>query len=247
MHVLLQAAVAYCGDVAKFKTPHDVLCGLDLILRKAPISGTLHVLGTWYWPRVRPTDTTRWIEDKTVFMLASRELVAEYLATAREHGLSPTTLLGRRKSAPYTLTEAMHEVRPIGNGRWLINLFHKYGIRDCLYCPFTQWTLAYSSSRPIDVRLEVQLALSMAANAAVGRIEKLKRFPQMAADLPLSARELEVLRLAASGLTASQIAAKLGLGTNTVRHAIERATRRLKAKNVVQAVAQAICQGFIDC
>jgi hypothetical protein len=49
-------------------------------------------------------------------MLNSGGLASDYLATAREHGLSTTTLLARQKSAPFTLTEAMRELRPTGDG-----------------------------------------------------------------------------------------------------------------------------------
>jgi DNA-binding CsgD family transcriptional regulator len=242
---LLNAATRFCADTSGFTEPIAVLRGLDAILRPLRITEALHVLGAWFWPMTHPTDANGWVEGRTVFMLESNNLISDYLATARIHGISSTTLIARQKSVPYTLTEATREIRPTGDERWLIELLRRHGIRDALYCPFTRWTLAYGSPRRIDLAPTPRYTLHMTASAAVGQIEKLKRYPRMLTKNPLSAREVELLTLAAQGLTASVIAAKLQIKTKTVQHYIENASRKLKASNTAQAVAEALHQGFI--
>jgi DNA-binding NarL/FixJ family response regulator len=62
----------------------------------------------------------------------------------------------------------------------------------------------------------------------------------------LSARELEVLRLASRGLTGAQIAEQLCLSESTIETHVRRAVQALGAHNRVHAVALAIGQGLID-
>lgn len=242
---LPSAALRYCGEVAKFMEPIAVLRGLDETLRGIRSVEAINVFGVWYWPSTAPNDVERWVDGKTVFMLASKDLIADYLAIVRVRGVAPTTLLARRKSAPFTLTEAMREVRPTGNGRWIITLLRNHGIRDCLYCPYTRWTLAYSSHQPIRIASEARSLLGMAATAAVGRIEKLKHFPAMATKVQLSPRELEILQLLSTGLTGNIVGKELGLSARTVHRHIANICKKLGAKNTAHAVAEAIRQGLI--
>jgi DNA-binding NarL/FixJ family response regulator len=60
-----------------------------------------------------------------------------------------------------------------------------------------------------------------------------------------SEREIHTLRLASHGKTAAEIATELELSVKTVRHHVEKVTRKLDAKNVTEAVAEAIRQGII--
>jgi DNA-binding NarL/FixJ family response regulator len=62
----------------------------------------------------------------------------------------------------------------------------------------------------------------------------------------LSARELEVLSLAARGLTGLQIAEHLHLSESTVETHVRRAVQALGAQNRVHAVALAIGLGLIE-
>jgi len=63
---------------------------------------------------------------------------------------------------------------------------------------------------------------------------------------PLSPRELEVLRLAAAGLTNQQIAERLVISVRTVKKHIENIHGKLGAQNRTQAAARARELGLLD-
>ncbi|SDW66074.1 response regulator transcription factor [Paenibacillus sp. CF384] len=65
------------------------------------------------------------------------------------------------------------------------------------------------------------------------------------AENPLTEREQEVLRLAASGLTASDIAGRLFLSAGTVRNYLSEAIQKLAAKNRIDAIGIAEKNGWI--
>ena len=65
------------------------------------------------------------------------------------------------------------------------------------------------------------------------------------ADLRLSPRQTECLRLAAAGKTSLEIAATLGLSSRTVDQYVGEACERLKVRNRVQAVAKAFALGLL--
>jgi DNA-binding NarL/FixJ family response regulator len=62
----------------------------------------------------------------------------------------------------------------------------------------------------------------------------------------LTAREREVLRLLAEGLAHEKIGGYLGIGAETVRTHLRKASERLGAANRTQAVATALRLGIID-
>ena len=66
------------------------------------------------------------------------------------------------------------------------------------------------------------------------------------ADLRLSPRQIECLRLAAAGQTSREIAATLGLSSRTVDQYVGEACERLKVRNRVQAVAKAVELGLFS-
>lgn len=66
------------------------------------------------------------------------------------------------------------------------------------------------------------------------------------ADIRLSPRQIECLRLAAAGQTSLEIAASLGLSSRTVDQYVGEACERLKVRNRVQAVAKAFELGLIS-
>jgi putative two-component system response regulator len=59
-------------------------------------------------------------------------------------------------------------------------------------------------------------------------------------------RELEILRLIASGLVNKQIAQHLGLSLNTVRNHVQNVLYKLQAHSKLEAVATAVREGVID-
>jgi DNA-binding NarL/FixJ family response regulator len=62
----------------------------------------------------------------------------------------------------------------------------------------------------------------------------------------LTKREQEVLALLADGLAHDEIAERLGIGSETVRTHIRKASSRLGAATRTQAVATALRQGWIS-
>lgn len=64
--------------------------------------------------------------------------------------------------------------------------------------------------------------------------------------LSLSPRESQVLRLAASGLTADLMARRLKLSERTVREYLSSARQKMRADNTTHAVAVAIQHGLIS-
>jgi two-component system nitrate/nitrite response regulator NarL len=63
---------------------------------------------------------------------------------------------------------------------------------------------------------------------------------------PLTARELEVLQLAARGLTGPQIAHRLGVASATVKTHLAHIYERLEVSDRASAVACALRRGLID-
>jgi ATP/maltotriose-dependent transcriptional regulator MalT len=63
---------------------------------------------------------------------------------------------------------------------------------------------------------------------------------------PLSARELQVLRLMADGTPNEQIAAELVIGVTTVKSHVNGIFRKLDAANRLEAVSRARSAGFLS-
>ena len=63
--------------------------------------------------------------------------------------------------------------------------------------------------------------------------------------IPLSERELEVLRLVAKGWTNTRIAKELGIGERTVAFHVENLLAKLGADNRTEAVVEAIRRGWL--
>jgi DNA-binding NarL/FixJ family response regulator len=61
----------------------------------------------------------------------------------------------------------------------------------------------------------------------------------------LTARQVEILRLAAEGMATDEIAAKLGLSLHTVRNHLQSCIRKLGVHSKTQAVSAAIRKGII--
>jgi ATP/maltotriose-dependent transcriptional regulator MalT len=70
--------------------------------------------------------------------------------------------------------------------------------------------------------------------------------PSRVTGMPLSARELQCLGLAARGMTSNDIAYKLGICTRTVQYHFDSIRSKLAAANRQEAVARAIKDGLID-
>ncbi len=75
--------------------------------------------------------------------------------------------------------------------------------------------------------------------------EYIVQHPPEEDDILLSARELEILRLVAQGLTNAEIADILFLSPATVKDHVRNITAKLGARNRVEAVTKAVRQGLI--
>lgn len=78
-----------------------------------------------------------------------------------------------------------------------------------------------------------------------GLVQRLDRTQRHATD-DLTARELEVLNLLASGLGNAALADKLGVSVNTVRHHVQSILNKLGVHTKLQAVTTAMREGLIS-
>ena len=158
---------------------------------------------------------------------------------------APMLMMARHCMAPFTWSECLRILEPIGIDRWGHELGLKYGMRDGLTCPVGgRWVVCYWSRRVLSNVLSPQLRalLFMAANFAAIRLEQIvgpdpKR---IAKQMSLTPRELSVLRLASNGHRMKSIAELLDLGEETVRSHTKKAQAKLGAKDRLHAVAEAM-------
>jgi DNA-binding CsgD family transcriptional regulator len=158
---------------------------------------------------------------------------------------APMLMMARHCMAPFTWSECLRMLEPVGIDRWAHELGLKYGMRDGLTCPVAaRWVVCYWSRKVLSNVLSPQLRalLFMAANFAAIRLEQIvgpdpKR---IARQMSLTPRELSVLRLASNGHRIKRIAQLLELGEETVRSHTKKAQVKLGAKDRLHAVAEAM-------
>lgn len=103
--------------------------------------------------------------------------------------------------------------------------------------------LSLYSADPSEVGQRMARAFS-AIGAQLGQF--LRGHPTLATGEPLSARELEVLALAADGLNRQEVERQLGLSSATVKTHFEHIYRKLGVTNRAAAVAHALRRGLIS-
>ena len=235
---------AMIGDL---DTPDQVLEHLHKITsRKLDIN----VLGAVQLPR-EFGDFDAVVDRKTIFLHQSvpREWWKEYARTSRDHP-SLIYAMAQLSLAPFTVTETMQKLDPVGADRWSVDLSLKHGMRDSLACPVGgRWVFPYWSADVMTKRLTPQLRamLFMAANFAVIRLQELvgnkaKRLNQSVA---LTPRETAVLFSLSRGKRAAETAVELEIGEETVRTHLKKAQAKLEARTQSFAVAKAIRQRLI--
>ena len=152
-------------------------------------------------------------------------------------------MAARLALAPFTLSELMKSLEPIGIDRWAVELNLKHGIRDLFGCPIGgRWIFAYWSPKPMELQPDQRALLYLGASFATTQLQKLA--PPFAGRLgkgaSLTPRELSVLRWLSLGHRIAEISKDLGLGEETVRSHIKKAQIKLGVRNTTHAVVQAV-------
>jgi DNA-binding CsgD family transcriptional regulator len=152
--------------------------------------------------------------------------------------------------APYTMSELMRMIEPLGGERWPFELALKYGMRDRLNCPVGgRWVVTYWSKSVLTPRLseKARAILFMGATFAAIRLQKLvpANPERLGTGAALTPRELAVLRQMSLGHQLKEAAELLGLGEETVRSHLKKAQVKLGARSRTHAVAQALRRRLI--
>lgn len=238
----------YASRIDEHLTPDDVLDGLHRITAEAC---QLNVLGANMFPLRfgRPDDPRK---GSTLFLHKSVPAGwwEEYDELRRSHPAVGATI-AQLALAPFTMSQIMRTLEPLGVERWPFDLAMKYGMRDSLTCPVGgRWVVAYWSRQVLAGQLtpEARAILFMGATFAAIRLQKLcgpdaERIGEGGATL--TPRELAVLRLISVGNPLRETAQLLGLGVETVRTHLKKAQTKLGVNNRVHAVAQAIRRQLI--
>ena len=159
-------------------------------------------------------------------------------------------MMAKSSLVAYTWTETMKMLEPIGIDRWPYELARKYGIRDALTCCVGQrWLVAYWSRQVLCNVLThpLRMLLIAAAGFVALRLEQvIGEDPRRVGNrLPITARELAVLRLVSLGMASNEIAKELGIGEETVRSHLKKAQAKLGVRNRAHAAAEAVRQQLI--
>src|SRR5262249_48760870 len=116
-------------------------------------------------------------KDKTVFLhnSAPKGWWNEWVELSRNHPAPGLSLL-RLSIAPFTQSDIMRLLEPVGADHWPSELGSKYGIRDCLTCPVGgRWAIVFWSRTSLSQRLseEARAILFMGASFAAIQLQKL--------------------------------------------------------------------------
>jgi DNA-binding CsgD family transcriptional regulator len=244
---LMQQMLDYAKDVSGLKTPMEVLNSLHAITSR---NLTLNVLAAISIPS-RSTDWDALAAGETVYLHGSapKGWWEEWIRQA-QHKLPIGYAIALLSMAPYTMTESLQMLQPVGADRRGFELALKYGIRDAFFCPVGgRWILAFWAPKPMTKTITepVRILLFTAASFAAMRLDQLVKFSPASKQLPLSLtpRELAVLRLLSIGSPFKEIAGQLQLGEETIRTHLRKAQSKLGVRNRTEAVAEALRRRLI--
>ena len=237
----------FTSSIEKLDTPDAVLDGLHKATHQAT---PLNVLAAALFP-VRWGDFSGVEKGKTVFLHKSvpEGWWDEQIELTRKHP-GPGITFAQLSLAPFTMSELMRTLEPLGVDRWPMELALKYRMRDCFNCPVgSRWVVTFWSAKVLSQLLseETRAILFLGATFAAIRLQKLVG-PQVARigkGAALTARELAVLRLLSIGCPMKEVAAQFELGEETVRSHLKKAQAKLGVHGTSHAVAQAIRQRLI--
>ena len=237
----------FTSKLDQLDTPTDVLDGLHKITTR---TCQLGVLGALLFP-ARWGDWGGIEKEKTVFLHKSlpEKWWDEYVEMSRKDP-APGAMMARLALAPFTMTETMRMLEPVGLDRWPQELALKYGIRDHLTCPVGgRWVVVYWSKNVLSERLSLKARalLLMGATFCAIRLQKIigPFAERLGKGESLTPRELAVLRSMSIGRQIKDTAEYLNLGEETVRSHLKKAEVKLGVSNRTHAVAQAIRQRLI--
>lgn len=234
--------VDYTAHVGEYKSPTSVLDALDEAIAQ---DITLCVLGAKrFGVNVRDREALRLGENVFIHKSVPVGWWEAYLALSQK-AYAPMIMMARHCLAPYTWTECLRMLEPVGIDRWGHELALKYGMRDGLTCPVgARWVVVYWSRKVLSHTLSPQLRalLFMAAHFAAIRLEQIvgPDTKRVGKGVLLTPRELSVLRLASNGHRTKSIAHLLELGEETVRSHLKKAQMKLGVKDRLHAVAEAL-------
>jgi DNA-binding CsgD family transcriptional regulator len=237
----------FTSSVDELKTPDEVLDALNKVSSE---SLRLNVLGAAQFP-LRWGDWETNGKGKTVFLHKSvPEGWWEEHVELSSKNPGCGFMFAQLALAPYTLSELMRIVEPLGGERWPFELALKYGMRDRLNCPVGgRWVLTYWSKHVLTQRLseKARAILFMGATFAVIRLQKIvpNNPDRLGSGVALTPRELAVLRQLSLGHQVKDTAELLGLGEETVRSHLKKAQAKLGASSRTHSVAQALRRRLI--
>jgi len=234
--------IDYSMEVETLATPDDVLNRLHDITAK---KNAIHVLGVNRFS-IKVGDWRRLEIGKSVFVHhdVPRGWLEEWTAFVTS-GHCVGLMTARMCLAPFTWTELLRMLDPVGIDRWPFELSLKYGMRDGYVCPVGgRWAVVFWSPRRLDHAFTHQARglLYMAASAAAVRLERVicNDAKRVGSRAYLTPREQSVLRHASLGETMQETAKALGLGEETVRSHFKKAQTKLGTRNRTHTVAEAM-------
>ncbi|MGE0628433.1 MAG: response regulator transcription factor [Hyphomicrobiaceae bacterium] len=232
----------FAADVETINSPDDVL---DRLYEITSRDCRINVLGAGLLP-LRPGDLSGTLLGKTVFIHKSVPAGwwDAWLEINRMHP-GPGLMLSQLCLAPFTRSEMMQRLEPLGIDRWSIELASKYGMRDGLNCPVGgRWIVAFWSGHSLSriFSEELRVILFMGASFAAIRLQKLidKHPSRIGKGTAMTPREIAVMKLISLGNDVAETARLLDLGEETVRTHLKKAQTKLDARNRSHAVAQAM-------
>ena len=135
----------FTSSIEKLDTPDAVLDGLHKATHQAT---PLNVLAAALFP-VRWGDFSGVEKGKTVFLHKSvpEGWWDEQIELTRKHP-GPGITFAQLSLAPFTMSELMRTLEPLGVDRWPMELALKYRMRDCFNCPVGgRWVVTFWSAK----------------------------------------------------------------------------------------------------
>ncbi|MFW6024298.1 MAG: response regulator transcription factor [Dichotomicrobium sp.] len=232
----------FIARIETFTSPDGVLDGLHQIVHR---NCELNVIGAMLLP-LQWRNWSAVTPGRTAFLHASvpSGWFEEWFAHIREHP-APGLDMAHSALAPYTMSDLMQILEPLGIERWPYELALKYGMRDVLTCPVGgRWVVAFWSRKVLSDKLSSEIRAMILMGATYSAIRLQEIIPptpsRIGNQIVLTPREIAVLRWLSMGKQLREIAQLLGLGQETVRTHLKKAQTKLGVHNRTQAVAQAI-------